>query len=68
MRTPIRGKPDLPEAPAPRPGQNFALDKDLRGYLKTNEDVVTVITKPVSIKNIGAIAAQSENLSTAEQN
>jgi 2,5-furandicarboxylate decarboxylase 1 len=61
MYTPIRGKPDLPSAPEPREGQNFALDKDLRGYLKTNEDIVTVITKPVSIKNIGAISAQSEN-------
>ena len=61
MYTPVRGKPDLPPAPGQREGQNFALDKDLRGYLKTNEDVITVITKPVSIKNIGAISAQSEN-------
>jgi len=61
MRAPQRGKPDLPDAPTPREGRNFVLDKDLRGFLKTNEDVVTVITKPVSIKNIGAIAAQSEN-------
>ncbi len=61
MRAPHRGKPDLPDAPTPREGRNFVLDKDLRGFLKTNEDVVTVITKPVSIKNIGAIAAQSEN-------
>ena len=61
MHTPVRGKPDLPSAPTPREGRNFALDKDLRGYLKTNEDVVTVITKPVSIKQLGAIAAQSEN-------
>ena len=61
MHKPVRGKPDFPSAPVPREGQNFALDKDLRGYLKTNEDVVTVITKPVSITKIGAIAAQSEN-------
>ena len=61
MHKPVRGKPDFPSAPVPKEGQNFALDKDLRGYLKTNEDVVTVITKPVSITKIGAIAAQSEN-------
>ncbi len=60
MYTPVRGRPDFPPAPAPAEGQNFALDPDLRGYLKTNEDVVTVITKPVSIKHIGAIVAQSE--------
>ena len=57
MRAPIRGKPDLPDAPVPRQGRNFVLDSDLRGFLKTNEDVVTVITKPVSIEDIGAIAA-----------
>ncbi len=59
MHGPVRGKPDLAPAPTPREGRNFVLDKDLRGFLKTNEDVVLVITKPVSIKNIGAIAAQS---------
>lgn len=61
MRAPIRGKPDLPDAPVPREGRNFVLDKDLRGFLKTNEDVVTVVTKPVSIEHVGAIAAQSES-------
>jgi UbiD family decarboxylase len=61
MYASLRGKPDLPPAPAPKEGQNFALDKDLRGFLKTNEDVVTIITKPVSVKSIGAITAQSEN-------
>jgi UbiD family decarboxylase len=60
MYAPIRGKPDLPSPPKPKAGQNFALDKDLRGFLKTNEDVVTVITKPVKIEHIGAVAAQSE--------
>lgn len=60
MYAPIRGKPDLPSPPEVKAGQNFTLDKDLRGYLKTNEDVVTVITKPVKIEHIGAIAAQSE--------
>jgi len=60
MYAPIRGKPDLPSPPTPKPGQNFAVDKDLRGFLKTNEDVVTVITKPVKIEHIGAVSAQSE--------
>ncbi len=37
------------------------LDKDLRGFLKTNSDIVTVIAKPVSIDDVGALSAQSEN-------
>ncbi|MEK9678697.1 MAG: hypothetical protein VW169_09945 [Rhodospirillaceae bacterium] len=36
------------------------LDKDLRGYLETNKDILTVIDKPVSIDDIGALSAQSE--------
>ncbi len=36
------------------------LDKDLRGYLKTNADIVTRIAKPVSIDDIGALTVQSE--------
>jgi 2,5-furandicarboxylate decarboxylase 1 len=36
------------------------LDRDLRGYLTTNQDVVTYIRKPVSVLDIGALAAQSE--------
>ena len=36
------------------------LDKDLRGYLNTNKDILTVIDKPVSIDDIGALSAQSE--------
>lgn len=36
------------------------LDRDLRGYLDSNEDVVTRITRPVSIDAIGALSAQSE--------
>ena len=36
------------------------LDKDLRGYLKTNADVVTRVTKPVSLEYIPALSAQSE--------
>src|SRR3954468_14902860 len=37
-----------------------ALDKDLRGYLKTNADVVTRVTKPVSLEYIPALSAQSD--------
>lgn len=36
------------------------LDRDLRGYLDTNSDVVLRITKPVNIEHIGALSAQSE--------
>jgi 2,5-furandicarboxylate decarboxylase 1 len=36
-----------------------ALDKDLRGYLGTNADIVTRITKPVSLELIPALSAQS---------
>ena len=37
-----------------------ALDRDLRGYLASNADVVTRIAKPVSIEHIPALSAQSE--------
>ena len=36
------------------------LDPDLRGYLETNADIVTVIKKPVQIDDIGALSAQSD--------
>src|SRR5262245_22399642 len=36
------------------------LDRDLRRYLETNRDLVTCITKPVSIQDIGALSAQSD--------
>src|SRR6201996_3661250 len=39
---------------------NQGLDASLRGYLETNADIVTRITKPVSIDNVGALSAQSE--------
>jgi hypothetical protein len=39
---------------------NQPLDHDLRGYLDANADILTVIVKPVSIDNIGALSAQSE--------
>ncbi|HKC43840.1 MAG TPA: UbiD family decarboxylase [Burkholderiales bacterium] len=35
-------------------------DRDLRGYLATNADIVTRIAKPVSLENIPALTAQSE--------
>ncbi|MBI2316640.1 MAG: UbiD family decarboxylase, partial [Betaproteobacteria bacterium] len=41
-------------------GAERPLDPDLRGYLATNADVVTRIAKPVSIENIPALSAQSE--------
>jgi len=45
---------------APPPQAQKPLDKDLRGYLDTNRDVITRITKPVSIDDVGALSAQSE--------
>ncbi len=45
---------------APPPAPNRALDADLRGYLETNEDVLTRITKPVSMEHIPALIGQSE--------
>ena len=60
MYLPPRGKPDFPPAPSPTEGQNFTVDKDLRSWLETNEEVVTTITKPVQVEHIGAISAQSE--------
>ena len=41
-------------------GRNRPLDRDLRGYLETNADILTVIEKPVSIDDVGALSAQSE--------
>ena len=43
-----------------RRSSNFALDPSLRGYLETNADIVTRITKPVRIDDIGALSAQSD--------
>src|SRR3984957_9616636 len=39
---------------------NQGLDASLRGYLEINADIVTRITKPVSIDNVGALSAQSD--------
>jgi 2,5-furandicarboxylate decarboxylase 1 len=36
------------------------LDKDLRGYLESNADIVTRITKPVSLELIPALSAASQ--------
>lgn len=46
---------DAPPNPSLKP-----LDRDLRGYLETNKDIVTTITKPVSVHDIGALSAQSD--------
>jgi len=43
-----------------RRSSNFTLDQSLRGYLETNADIVTLITKPVRIDDIGALSAQSD--------
>jgi 2,5-furandicarboxylate decarboxylase 1 len=49
---------DVPSAD--RGSSNFALNPSLRGYLETNADIVTRITKPVRIDDIGALSAQSD--------
>src|SRR3954453_14820733 len=36
------------------------LDASLRGYLATNSDIVTRISKPVHMADIGALSAQSD--------
>jgi hypothetical protein len=36
---------------------NFHLDNSLRGHLETNADVVTVVSKPVPQKLVGALSA-----------
>jgi len=50
----------LDASPAAPPRTNQGLDASLRGYLETNADIVTRIKKPVSIDNIGALSAQSD--------
>lgn len=49
----------MPDTGKSKPPIN-RLDADLRGYLETNADIVTVIEKPVSIEDTGALSAQSE--------
>ncbi len=41
------------------PVRKNQLDRDLRGYLATNRDILTVVTKPVGIDDIPALTAQS---------
>jgi 2,5-furandicarboxylate decarboxylase 1 len=48
----------ISDAPPPPPAR--ALDRDLRGYLTTNADIVTRITRPVPIEYVGALSAQSD--------
>src|SRR5277367_2452728 len=43
-----------------RQASNQGLDASLRGYLETNADIVTRITKPVRLDDIGALSAQSD--------
>ena len=45
----------VPPLQAKRP-----LDATLRDYFVTNSDIVTRITKPVNMVNIGALSAQSD--------
>lgn len=47
----------LSDAP---PGASSLLDKDLRGYLASNKDIVIRIEKPVHLADIGALSAQSD--------
>ena len=47
-------------AKKPKRATKNALDADLRGYLDTNADIVTVIDKPVGMSDIGTLSAQSE--------
>src|SRR6476620_11190495 len=42
----------------PPPGK--PLDASLRGFLASNPDIVTRVTKPVHMADIGALSAQSE--------
>lgn len=41
------------------PARKNQLDKDLRGWLATNRDIVTVVKKPVGIGDVPALIAQS---------
>ena len=43
-----------------RRSSNQGLDASLRGHLETNADIVTRITKPVRMDDIGALSAQSD--------
>ena len=45
----------------PAPADTSILDGDLRGWLARNADMVTRITKPVHLDDIGALSAQSDD-------
>jgi UbiD family decarboxylase len=45
--------------PDTAPVRKNQLDKDLRGWLATNRDIVTVVKKPVGIGDVPALIAQS---------
>ena len=51
------------------PVQKNTLDANLRGHLRTNADILTVIDKEVSINDIGALSAsrRSRFCSTTSQ-
>ena len=42
------------------PPSTKPLDASLRGYLASNADIVTRVTKPVHMADIGALSAQSD--------
>src|ERR1035438_6816464 len=50
----------LSQSHLPPPAPKEPLDASLRGFLKTNADIVTRITKPVHMEDIGALSAQSD--------
>jgi UbiD family decarboxylase len=50
--------PDTAQA-AEAPARKNRLDRDLRGWLETNRDIVTVVRKPVGIGQVPALIAQS---------
>ncbi|MCW5770594.1 MAG: UbiD family decarboxylase [Rhodospirillaceae bacterium] len=45
--------------PDTAPARKNQLDKDLRGWLSANRDIVTVIRKPVAMDDVSALIAQS---------
>src|SRR5476649_1602203 len=58
---------NAPARPPATSNRRAALDQDLRGYLQSNADIVTRITKPVRLDDIGALSAQSDRPILFEQ-
>ena len=56
--TSVSAAPAVSHLPPSR--SNVTLDDSLRGHLATNADIVSWITKPVRMNDIGALSAQSE--------